>query len=64
MQEFIQAVRNASDAMAKMSYEWERLSREDDDTVQELPQWGEGFMISLDEIPSLLRSVAYDLENR
>jgi L-serine deaminase len=62
MKDFIDAVKQASHAMALMSEEWSKLSVKDDEIVQELKQWGEGFRVSLDEVPYILWSVADELE--
>jgi hypothetical protein len=48
--------------MALMSEEWSKLSAEDDEIVQGLKQWGEGFKVSLDEVPYILWAVADELE--
>jgi hypothetical protein len=62
MEDFIDAVKQASHAMALMSEEWSKLSAEDDEIVQGLKQWGEGFKVSLDEVPYILWAVADELE--
>lgn len=61
MKEFIDAVKQASHAMALMSEKWDELNAEDNDKVQALKQWGEGFRVSLDEVPYILWSVVDEL---
>jgi hypothetical protein len=62
MDEFIKALRVASDAMREMSNRWGELSQEDDDIVQGLKGWGEAFNLSLDEVPFVMWSIIDKLE--
>ena len=62
MEEFIKAMRVASDAMREMSNKWGELSEEHDAIVQALPQWGEAFNMSLDEVPSAMWAIVEKLE--
>jgi len=62
MDEFIKALRVASDAMQEMSNRWGELSRENDDIVQGLKGWGEAFSLSLDEVPSVMWGMVHELE--
>ena len=62
MKEFIESVKKASNAMAELCHRWQDLNEFENDRVQELKQWGEGFNVSLDEIPFLLWAVINELE--
>ena len=62
MKEFLDSLRVASNAMLEMVNRWENLNEFENDKVQELKQWGEGFNVSLDEIPLILWSALEELE--
>lgn len=64
MEDFIDALKKASNAMLVMSQKWEELNELDDQRVQGLKQWGEGFNVSLDEIPYILWSAVDELEGK
>ena len=62
MKEFLDSLRVASNAMLEMVNRWENLNEFENVKVQELKQWAEGFNVSLDEIPLILRSALEELE--
>ena len=62
MKEFLDSLRVASNAMLEMVNRWENLNEFENIKVQELKQWAEGFNVSLDEIPLILRSALEELE--
>ena len=62
MQEFIELLKKASDAMNEMSNCWGGLSREDQDILNSCDGWGEAFNLSLDEVPFVMWSIVDKLE--
>ena len=62
MDEFIKALRVASDAMREMSYRWDELEDSDNEKVQALTGWGQAFSMSLDEIPFVMWRMVDELE--
>lgn len=62
MDEFIKALRVASDAMREMSYRWDELEDSDNEKVQALGGWGQAFSMSLDEVPFVMWRMVDELE--
>jgi hypothetical protein len=62
MEEFIKALRVASDAMREMSNRWEELDDSDNGRVQALRGWGQAFSMSLDEVPFVMWRMVDELE--
>jgi hypothetical protein len=62
MEEFIKALRVASDAMREMSYRWEELDAPDNEKVQALEGWSQAFSMSLDEVPFVMWHMVDELE--
>jgi hypothetical protein len=62
MDEFIKALRVASDAMREMSYRWDELEDSDNEKVQALTGWGQAFSMSLDEVPFVMWRMVDELE--
>jgi len=62
MEEFIKALRVASDAMREMSNRWDELEDSDNAIVQELTGWVQAFNMSLDEVPFVMWRMVDELE--
>ena len=62
MEEFIKALRVASDAMREMSYRWDELDDAENEIVQALSGWAEAFKLSLDEVPFTMWRMVDELE--
>lgn len=62
MDEFIKALRVASDAMREMSYRWDELDDADNEKVQALTGWSQAFSMSLDEVPFVMWRMVDELE--
>jgi len=62
MDEFIKALRVASDAMREISYRWEELSDPENEKVQALEGWSQAFSMSLDEVPFVMWRMVDELE--
>jgi hypothetical protein len=62
MDEFIKALRVASDAMREMSNRWDELDDAENDIVQALTGWAQAFNMSLDEVPFVMWRMVDELE--
>jgi hypothetical protein len=62
MDEFIKALRVASDAMREMSNRWDELEDSDNEKVQALGGWSQAFAMSLDEVPFVMWRMVDELE--
>ena len=62
MEEFIKALRVASDAMREMSYRWDELDDAENEKVQALDGWAQAFAMSLDEVPFVMWHMVDELE--
>ncbi len=62
MQEFIELLKKASDAMHQMSVCWENLPRDEQDILNSFTEWGVGFNESLDDVPYTMWAIVEKLE--
>jgi hypothetical protein len=63
MNEFMELLLKAADAMNRMSECWVGLSDEDQDTLNSFSkEWGEGFNCPIDEVPFVMWAIFDKLE--